>query len=802
MRRSFVFFFLISLLATGQEESELPSIPPPPDVPEGPDPVVSILPEEDPLAGILGTGESQPFATLPTGIEIYSDAIDLDALMTNNRSITDAIVKYRGNIRLEANNGLEVYADRASANLTKKTVLLTGHVSIYQDGLVYRGNSTTVNLETKQFETTNLRMGFSPLLVEAESIRKITSDGRDAYIADNAGITTHDVENPDFWLRAKRATIFPGDKIIFTDFTLQTGKRNLLWLPYLAQPLDTNLGYLVIPGAQTNLGVFMKNRYGIMLGGKRDRETGENKDAWLLSQWHTDLYSNKGLGLGIDLFDTRLDSRDQYGWLKLYSIHDLNPEDQRAGIDRGNLNPNRFRLEFNHRIPIAETPNAEYTFDANLNWLSDEYYLEDFDPTMYRLNRAPDNYVGFARRSANSLTMLGARLRLNNFYQSDTRLPEFTHDWIRQPFLDSPVLYESQTAFGIYEERLAERQRNSLQSQADLLLPGDPRRNEIGRLLDDRGFARLHTYHEFSLPIKTGHFNIVPRIGAGHTNYQAVLGPDDSTSRTHFSATIDFSTKLTKAYPGLSSQKWGLDGARHIIEPYTSLTWLSTDELDSSFGRIDRLTATSRPRPRQVGRFTAVDDLQNWSILRMGVRNRLVTQRDGGTQDWLMLDTYFDTFFEDPEFSRDFSNIYNDLRWSPAPWFELDLETQFPLLNEANFTEVAASMRLMPTSDFEFNFEYRHLKNHPILRDSDRIVLESFARLNDYWGIGTHHRFEAVDSTLELQQYNVHYDFDSFVGSLGFFIRNNSEQDEYGLMLSFGIKEIPSLSLPIEIGAQ
>ena len=94
------------------------------------------------------------------------------------------------------------------------------------------------------------------------------------------------------------------------------------------------------------------------------------------------------------------------------------------------------------------------------------------------------------------------------------------------------------------------------------------------------------------------------------------------------------------------------------------------------------------------------------------------------------------------------------------------------------------------------------LNNHPVLRDSDRILLETFTRLNDYWGIGTHHRLELVDSTLELQQYNIHYDFDSFVGSAGFFIRNNRSQDEHGIMFNFGIKEIPSLSLPIKIGAQ
>ena len=798
-RQTFALLPLLLVLAAGQEKVQ-PT--PEPDVADIFD-RFPVLPkpgpttDDDPLAAILDGEEKKPFATLPTGIDIRSKTISIDGTIDGK-----AVITYLGDIVLKTDSGLQAYADKATLDTTTQKLFLSGKVSLYQDGLVYRGDSSTFNLKTKSFETKDLRLGFSPLLLKAESIRQVERNGKTVYVAKNSGITTHDVENPDFWLKAKRTSIFPDDKVIFEDFNLEVGKRNLLWLPYLAQPLDANLGYLVIPGAQTNLGAFFKNRYGIMLGGTKDPVTGDKEDAWLLSQWRADLYSNKGLGLGVDLFDTRVDRRDQFGWLKLYYIHDLNPEDQRAGVDRGNLNPNRFRVDVAQRIALGRTPNADYTLDATLNWISDEYFLEDFDPSFFRTNRAPDNYLGFIRRSANSLTTLGTRLRLNDFYRSDTRLPELTHDWIRQPFLDTPFLYESQSSLGIYREHLADLERTTLRNQVDALLPGNPQRAELERLLDDRGFARLHTYHEFSLPQKIGPLNVIPRLGLGHTNYRAVRGPDDSVSRTHLTAAVDLSTKLTKAYPGLVNSRWGLDGARHVIEPYASLSWLSTNELDSSFGRIDRLTPTSRPRPRHVGRFSAIDDLTDWSILRLGVRNRLVTRRDGSTHDWLMLDTYIDAFIDDPELDRQFSNLYNDLHWNPLPWLELNLETQFPISTNDNFTEVAAALRLMPRDNLEFTFDYRHLNNHPILRDSDRITIESFARLNNYWGVGTHHRFEAVDNTLELQQYSAHCDFDSFVGSLGFFIRNNRAQDEYGLMLSFGIKEIPNLSLPIEIGAQ
>ena len=808
MRSLLISLILVPFWSLGQEKgltspttlSEPPRAElPPPDVFEQFPlrPIAPPPPGGDPLADVLqGDSERKSEIKLPSNLQIEGNAPSVESING------ELIFHYRGEVKLFADNGLQVYADRAVFNSKKQIVKLSGNVSVYQSGLVYRGDSASYHLASQNIDTSKLRLALNPILMEAGDLKKIEENGRTIFVGENSGITTHDVENPDFWLRSKKTTVIPGDRVIFDDFTLEIANRRIFWLPYLAQPLDENLGYLPIPGGRTNLGLFLKNRYGVLLGGQRDPETGENKDAWLLSQWHADIYTRRGLGLGVDFSDTRLHKKDQFGYLRLYYIYDFDPSLERAGVDRGNVNPNRYRVEFAHRLPLWESLGAKYTFDANLTLLSDEHYLEDFDPSLFRVNREPDNYLGLIRRSSKTQSALGARIRLNDFYQSNTQLPELSHDWVRQPIFGSPVLYESQSSLGFYEEHLTDFQLDSLRDEASSLLPGDPRTDEIERLLEDRGFARFHTFHELSLPSKLGHFNIIPRIGAGHTNYQAVLGPDSSTSRTHLSAGIDISTKLTRLYPHIRSDKWGLDAVRHTIEPYASLNWLSTDELDSSFGRIDRLTPTTRPRSRQVGRFTAIDDLEDWSVLRLGVRNRIATRRDGGTHDWLTLDTYIDAFFEDPEFDREFSNLYNDLRWNPTPWFALDLETQFPIFSDSDFNEVALSFRFMPSADFEFNIDYRHLDSHPILRDSDRIVLESFARLNEYWGIGTHHRIELEDNSLELQQYNIHYDFDSFVGSVGFFHRNNRRQDEYGFILSFGIKEIPSLSLPIEIGAE
>lgn len=795
MRHLLVLLSILALLLPGQEADPLPIIPTPP-VEEEELPVPPPPPEEvDPLQGIID-GDTASFSNMPTKVQINGNE--------QNVQIKDGKVTFvfSKGVSVRADNGTQIYANRAVYDQESKSVRLSGNVAVYQAGLVYRGESTTYYYEEDRLDTRDLRAGVDPILMEAGQFRNVLREGKTILVGDNAGITTHDVQNPDFWVKARKTTIIPGEKIIFQDFRLQTGDHKLFWLPYLAQPLDADLGFLLIPGGRSNLGAFLKTRYGMMLGGERDPVTGENQDAWLLSQWHADTYNLRGLGLGVDFFDTRVAPEDQFGWLKLYYIHDFNSSLARAGVDRGEVTDERFRLEFAHRIGLWESDVAKYSLDTNLTLLSDEYYLEDFDPAQFRVNRAPDNHLAITRRTASSLTSLGARIRLNSFYQSDTRLPEITHDWIRQPLLGTSVLYESKTSLGFYEEHLDSFRRDQIRDELGDLPAAHPRALEIDRLLEDRGFARFHTYHEASLPLKAGHFNIVPRAGAGHTSYSSVLGSGDSVERTSIFAGVDVSTKFSRDYPDLVSQKWGLDGVRHIIQPYATLSYLATDELDPSFGRIDRLTATTRPRTLRVGRFAGIDDLQDWNVLRTGVRNRILTERDGESLEWLTMDTYFDTFFEDPEFNRSFSNLYNDVRWSPLPWLDLELETQFPLFNDSNFTEVATGLRFMPTEDFELRVEYRHLNAHPILRDSNQIVLETFARLNEYWGIGTHHRYEAEDNILELQQLSLHHDFDSFIGSVGVFHRNNRVDDEFGIMFSFGLKEIPSLSLPIQIGAE
>lgn len=747
--------------------------------------------------------------------------------------VKDKELRYSGKpgVKFKGDNGLEIFADYAVVDFVAKTVTLDGNVSVYQGDILQRGDRAVYFYERKFLDSSGLRASLDPILLESGKFTAEDRGGKQVFTGENAAITTNDVQNPNFWVRAKKTTIFPEDKVVFNDLRLYVGGVPVFWLPYLSQPLDSELGYHFLPGARSSWGPFLLNTYGIMLGGKEDPETGENQGAWLLSRWHLDLMVKRGVGTGVDLVDTRVENPKEITGLSLYYIHDLAPDTERSGIPRDDVSPDRYRVRLKHRLDVPIMDQADWRFDSNLDWLSDQHFLEDFDIHNYRTDPSPDNTLGLYRRGESSLLSLYARFRINDFYRTDTRLPEVAFDQARAPLFGLPLLHEGSTSMGLIGEKAADPTRIAvvdplITMQASdpgaqtllanlygyerqlaermLALPvNDPERAAIREQLADTSYFRFNTYQEVSMPMTlAGMLTIAPQAGIGYTDYSSVDGPVGSMDKTTLHVGTETSLKISKDYDLGANPQWGLDGLKHIIQPYAFWSIVSTDDVNAGDPMVDRLTPTTRPRPLDPTRFTAVDQLQSWNVVRLGTRNRLLTRRDHRSFEWLYMDTYVDAFIDDPEGDRNFSNLYNDLRWSPVPWVTAELNTQFPFAqNGSGFTEYETRLRFLPTDSFECSLGYRVLNGHPVLTDSNRIDLETYTRLNDYWGFGTNHVLEMDDGTLELEQYTLHRDLGNWVAALGVSHRDNRTQEEYGVFLSLTLKDLPSNSLPFELNA-
>lgn len=733
--------------------------------------------------------------TVPENIRIQSDhGAEYNA--------ETGLVRYTRGVQIFTDNGIQLFADNALMDSGKKMIYLRGDVSIYQNSVLHRGEQASYNYGTKELDTQGLRSSLDPILLDSDSFAVKTVNGKRVFIGKNAGITTHDRAKPDFWLRADEINVYPEDKVVFHDLKLYAGETPIFWLPYLAQSVDSQLGYHFIPGSRSNWGAFLLNSYGVMLGGEANEVTGDRDDQWLLSEWKFDLRSRRGVGFGVDFSDTRLKENENLTGLSFYYTNDQNPEISRNGISRLEVSNDRYKVGLRQRWEWESDSFSRVRFDANLAFLSDRYYMEDFSPREYSTNNQPENIVGVQKLGADYQLGAFTRFQLNDYYLSDTRFPEVYFDQVKRPILGSNLLHEGVLSMGVYHEELGDFDAARFRAGIVSSKTSARRRSELERLLGGNDFTRLHTYQELSYPvILADGLSVTPRAGAGYSQYWNEGDTDTSHGSPHVYFGLDSAMKFTKNYGHVQDSRLGLNELLHVVQPYANLSVLSTNELEIGDSKIDRLTATERPRAFDVARYTAIDDYRNWSIVRLGVRNQLLTKRNGLSHSWLTLDTYVDTFLNDPEFERDMSNLYNDLSWNPVPWGRLRLNTQFPITS-AGFTEVSTGMEVMPYDDLELTFGHTYLSGHPLIENSNLVHLRANFRLSHRWGLGASQQWQFDDNTLERQELSVNRNFESWSLGLGLYQRDNRLKKEYGALLNISLNALPAASLPLSLSAE
>ena len=151
------------------------------------------------------------------------------------------------------------------------------------------------------------------------------------------------------------------------------------------------------------------------------------------------------------------------------------------------------------------------------------------------------------------------------------------------------------------------------------------------------------------------------------------------------------------------------------------------------------------------------------------MRNRLQTRRDDFTVSWLELETYVDVNFDDPFENTQYSNLFNNLPFTPVPWVTLVVDSQIPLLDKG-FTEINTSLNFKPMANL-LTLGHRYLKNNPFFLNSSLFTLGGYYRIDDNWGFGFLEQYEADTKTLEQQRYSIYRDLTSWVASFGMVIR-------------------------------
>ncbi|HEX8680383.1 MAG TPA: hypothetical protein VF683_10510, partial [Chthoniobacterales bacterium] len=297
-----------------------------------------------------------------------------------------------------------------------------------------------------------------------------------------------------------------------------------------------------------------------------------------------------------------------------------------------------------------------------------------------------------------------------------------------------------------------------------------------------------------NVPLNPNPNPLLPDFLIPPPNQAQPLIPGRDRLRTIFNTGVEASFKFSRTWEQAQSRAFGLDGLRHIVQPFTNYSLVAGNDLNpAEILQFDRYQPSTRLRPIDFPQFTSIDTIDNWSIARVGVRNRLQTRRDDSTINWVELESYFDVNFDNPYDKNSYSNVYNNFRFNPVPWAAFGVSSQIPLETDG-FSEVNSEVRLQPIPRLAVSFGHRFLTNNPFFPDSSLYTYGAYYRIDDNWSVGGGARYEATTGILEEQRYTIYRDLTSWVASVGAVVRDNGGVKDYGVLISFTLKALPKLS--------
>jgi len=491
---------------------------------------------------------------------------------------------------------------------------------------------------------------------------------------------------------------------------------------------------------------------------------------------------------------------NSYANLKTYYIQDQDPLQNNTALPRKDVPTGRYRLSLEDRTNFTD----DIYGIANLTKLSDPFVMQDFYQGEFRIDPVPDNVIALTKTDP-FYTLTGiVRFQANEFFSTTERLPEVVLDVKRHALFEGPIFYEGETGF----------------ANLRLQFPKDSG-------FENYGTDRFDTFHQLTYPnTYFGWLSIVPRVGFRGTYYgktfdlgsttfvppsnplvpDFILPPptlanpvkfDGDTFRTVFNTGAEASFKISRTWEDVESRALGLDGLMHVIQPFTNFSYVSENGPNpTSILGFDRFQPSTQLRAIDFPQFTPIDSIDSWTVWRVGVRNRLETRRDDKTVTWFELDTFFDVNFDNPYDRTDYSNFFNNIRFSPLPWVSISINSQVPAFAQG-FTEVDTVASIQPMANLQLNFGHRYLNDNPFFDNSSLFVVGGYYRLNDNWGVGIEEQYEAATDTLEQQRYAIYRDLTSWVASFGGVIRDNAGVKEYGVLFTVTLKAFPKFGFDL-----
>ncbi len=728
--------------------------------------IATLLASAGLIQGKIKTQENAPIEITSTGETTYEGGL---------ATARDNVVIHIGNT--------DIYADYAQYNPTTHDVELRGHVRIYRDTSLYIAENGIYNTETKKIRALNARTESEPYFLTGGNVTSISENG---YLIKDGTFTTHDSPKNDFHLHARTIRVYEDDRVIFQYVTAYVGKVPVFWWPYLYQSLNDAFSFTVSPAYLSSWGPSLLTQVTFPITDD------------IRGRFRLDYRGRRGVAVG---FDSIIDYfNDSQARLKTYYLQDQNPNLNETNIPRKDVPTGRYR------VSLADTTN--FTDDiygiTNLTKLSDQFVMQDFFQGEFRIDPVPDNVIAVAKTDPFYTLTAIERFQANEFFTTTERQPEVVLDIKRHGLFGGPIFYEGETGF----------------ANLRLQFPQDSG-------FENYGTYRFDTFHQLTYPnTYFGWLSIVPRVGYRGTYYgktfdlgsttfippsnplvpDFILPPptmanpvkfDGDTFRSVFDTGAEASFKISRTWESVQSRAVGLDGLMHVIQPFTDFSYVKEDGPNpTAILGFDRFQPSTQPRALDFPQFTSIDSIADWTVWRVGVRNRLETRRDDRTITWFELESFVDVQFQNPYQPTDYSNLVNNIRFTPLPWMSLSVNSQVPAFAKG-FTEVDTVANVQPLANLQLTVAHRYLNGNPFFQDSSLFVVGGYYRIDDNWGIGVQEQYEGATGILEQQRYSIYRDLSSWVASFGGIIRDNNGSKEYGVLFTITLKAFPKFGFDL-----
>ena len=728
--------------------------------------IATLLASAGLIQGAIKTPENAPIEITSTGQTTYENGL----------------ATARDNVSIHIGN-TDIYADYAQYNPSTHDVELRGHVRIYRDMSLYIAESGIYNTETKKIRAVTARTESEPYFLTGGHV---TSISENSYLIKDGTFTTHDAPKNDFHLHARTIRVYEDDRVVFQSVTAYVGKVPVFWWPYLYQSLNDAFSFTISPAYLSSWGPSLLTQVTFPITDD------------IRGRIRLDYRGRRGLALG---FDSTMDYfNDSQARLKTYYLQDQNPNLNETNVPRKDVPTGRYR------VSLADTTN--FTDDiygiANLTKLSDQFVMQDFFQGEFRVDPVPDNVLAVAKTDPFYTLTAIERFQANQFFTTTERQPEVVLDIKRHGLFGGPIFYEGETGF------------------ANLRLQFPQ-----GSGFENYGTYRFDTFHQLTYPnTYFGWLSIVPRVGYRGTYYgktfdlgsttfippsnplepNFILPPptlanpvkfDGDTFRSVFDTGAEASFKISRTWESVQSRAVGLDGLMHVIQPFTDFSYVKEDGPNpTAILGFDRFQPSTQPRALDFPQFTSIDSIADWTVWRLGVRNRLETRRDDRTITWFELDSFVDVQFQNPYQPTDYSNLVNNIRFTPLPWMSLSINSQVPAFAKG-FTEVDTIANVQPLANLQLTVAHRYLNGNPFFQDSSLFVVGGYYRIDDNWGVAVQEQYEGATGILEQQRYSIYRDLSSWVASFGGIVRDNNGSKEYGVLFTITLKAFPKFGFDL-----